>query len=140
MMAIDAEEVLSWFDLVRWHQGKWVPDIIIVLSEGPMRSNDLFNEVRERNIEHRWSTGDAPVSKQSFMRTLHAMERDELVLRCEDNSRNPRAVYYELSPVVQEFLEGHTRAAVEWVAEHRELIDRVRQRRQEPGQEDEASA
>lgn len=139
-MAINAEEVLSWFDLVRWHQGKWVPDIIIVLSEGPMRSNDLFHEVRERNIEHRWSTGDSPVSKQSFTRTLHAMERDELVLRCEDNSQNPRAVYYELSPLVQEFLEDHTRAAVEWAEAHRELFDRVRQRRQEPDQDEERPA
>lgn len=131
-MAIDHEEVLSWFDAVNWLQGEWVPDIVVALWNGQKRFVDLLEEIRESDTQHRWSNRTRPLSRQSLARTLDSMERDELVLRHEDNSATPRAVWYELTPDLRSFLEERAGPTAEWIKDHRDLIERVRRRRFAP--------
>lgn len=128
-MGVGREEVLSWFDAVHWHQGEWVPEIVVALWSARKRFLDLLEEIRESTTQHRWSTRTRPLSRQSLAQTLQGMVRDELVLRHEDNSSAPKAVWYELTPVVRAFLEGQAGSTAEWVDANRDLIERVRQRR-----------
>ncbi|WP_020501008.1 hypothetical protein [Sciscionella marina] len=101
-MGISADEVLNWFDAVNWQQGEWVPEIVVVLWDGQKRFLDLLKEIQDSSIQHRWSNKTKPLTRQSLSRTLTRMEREELVLRHEDNSSVPRAVWYEVSPVLRE--------------------------------------
>src|SRR5699024_3055544 len=96
---------------------------------GRKRFLDLWKEIRESSTQHRWSNKTKPLTKQVLSQTLTRMERDELVLRHEDNSSVPRAVWYEVSPLLRQFLEESAQTTAEWVASHRELIERIRQRR-----------
>lgn len=128
-MGSGPDEVLKWFDAVNWLQGEWVPEIVVALWDGEKRFLDLLKEIRESDTQHRWSTRTRPMTKQSLARTLDAMQRDELVLRREDNSSAPRAVYYQISPLLREFLEQRARPAAEWIHDHQDLIERIRERR-----------
>jgi DNA-binding HxlR family transcriptional regulator len=126
---MNSYEMLSWFDAVNWQQGEWVPEIVVALWGSPKRFLDLWKEIRESSTQHRWSSKTQPVTKQSLSQTLTRMERDELLLRNEEKSSVPKAVWYELSPIFREFLEKQARPPAEWIASHKEVIDRVRQRR-----------
>ncbi|AZS84874.1 winged helix-turn-helix transcriptional regulator [Streptomyces griseoviridis] len=82
--------------------GRWGALVLGALSEGSLR----FNELRRRV---------AGVSEKMLSQTLHALERDGLVLR-EAQTTNPPRVDYELTPLGREvagrllglihFLEG----------------------------------
>ncbi|GAA5120991.1 hypothetical protein [Haloechinothrix salitolerans] len=128
-MAMSADEVLCWFDAVNWQQGEWVPEIVVALWGGSQRFLDLWKEIRDSSTQHRWSGKTSPLTKQSLSQTLTRMERDELVLRHEDNSAVPKAVWYEVTPVLREFLEERAQRPAEWIASHQELIERIRRRR-----------
>ncbi|GAA5110239.1 hypothetical protein [Haloechinothrix salitolerans] len=128
-MGISADEVLNWFDAVNWQQGEWVPEIVVALWAGQKRFLDLLKEIQESSTQHRWSNKTKPLTRQSLSQTLTRMEREELVLRHEDNSSVPRAVWYEVSPILREFLEERARPPAGWIASHQDLIERVRQSR-----------
>ncbi len=131
-MGIGANEVLNWFDAVHWQHGEWVPEIVVALWAGRKRFLDLLKEIQDSSTQHRWSNKTNPLTKQSLSQTLARMEREELVLRNEDSSSIPRAVWYEVSPTLREFLEESAGAPAEWVANNHDLIERVRQRRVAP--------
>jgi DNA-binding HxlR family transcriptional regulator len=128
---VDPDEVVAWFELVQWHQGIWVPDIVAVLTEGPMRFKDLRRAINTNacHIDRWWFPRPSRLSSSQLSHTLAAMQRDELILRHEDRSRVPIAVSYELSPLMREFLARFTGPAMEWLQIHREPMDRVRQQR-----------
>jgi DNA-binding HxlR family transcriptional regulator len=136
-MTIDPKNVLAWYDVVRLHQGEWAPDVIICLIDGPQRFMHLLSEVRERQLTHPWSRSTRELSKQSLSRLLHTMERNELILRHEDQSDASAAVSYELSPAARSFLEQRIYAVAEWAAENQDLISRAQQRRREARETDE---
>ncbi|SFK53609.1 winged helix-turn-helix transcriptional regulator [Amycolatopsis sacchari] len=130
-MEVGSEELSRGFDLIQWLQGKWAPDIVVALWNGPKRFNDLFVSARELKLIHRWSRRDSTLSREVFSETLHRMEADGLLTRNEDNSSVPRSVWYELSPELKDLLGRRSWAALEWAVEHEDLLERARRRRQE---------
>jgi DNA-binding HxlR family transcriptional regulator len=130
-MTIDPKNILAWYDVVHLHQGEWAPDVVICLIDGPQRFMQLLSEVRARQLTHPWSRSARRLSKQSLSRLLHTMERNELILRHEDQSESPAAVSYELSPAARAFLEERISSVVEWAEGNQDLISRAQQRRRE---------
>ncbi|MGH2352732.1 MAG: winged helix-turn-helix transcriptional regulator [Chloroflexota bacterium] len=128
-MKAETDDIVRWFEIVQWQQGSWVPEIVLVLAQGPTRFTDLCRAIRARNTDRWWFIRRSQLSNSQLSRTLHAMERDELVLRHEDRSRVPSTVIYELSPLLIDFLAGPIGPAVKWLRHHDEPIERVRERR-----------
>lgn len=126
-MRADTDDIMRWFEIVQWQQGSWVPDVVVVLAEGPTRFEDLRRAIRARNIDRWWFSRRSQLSNSQLSRTLRAMERDEFILRHEDRSRVPIAVTYELSPLFIDFLTGPIGPAVDWLRRHDEPIARIRE-------------
>ena len=130
-MTVDPKHILAWYDVVRLHEGKWAPDVVICLLDGPQRFMQLLSEVRARELTHPWSRSVRPLSKQSLVRSLNTMVRNELILRHEDRSEASVAVSYELSPAARAFLEERISSIVEWASGNQDLISRAQQRHRE---------
>jgi DNA-binding HxlR family transcriptional regulator len=131
VMSVEPKDILAWYDVVRLHQGEWAPDVVICLMDGPQRFMQLLSEVRARQLTHPWSRSVRRLSKQSLARSLRTMERNELILRHEDQSEASAAVSYELSPAARAFLEERISSVVEWAAGNQDLISQAQQRRRE---------
>jgi DNA-binding HxlR family transcriptional regulator len=69
----DTKDIARWFEIVQWLQGSWVPEIVIVLAEGPTRFQDLGRAIRAQNTDRWWSTRTSRLSNSQLSRTLHAM-------------------------------------------------------------------
>jgi DNA-binding HxlR family transcriptional regulator len=122
------EDIMRWFEIVQWLQGSWVPEIVVVLAQGPIRFQDLGRAVRAQHTDRWWSSRASQLSNSQLSRTLHAMHRDELVLRHEDRSRVPITVTYELSPLLRDFLTGPIGPGVDWLRRHDSTLERIRER------------
>lgn len=128
---VATEDMLRWFELVQWLQGSWVPEIVLVLADGPARFSDLQRAIRARTTDRWWFHRPSQLSNSQLSRTLDAMERDGLLLRHEDRSTIPFPVTYELSPLLLDFLTGPITAAVHWSRHHDEPLERIRQWRRQ---------
>lgn len=92
---------------------KWSVQIVALLGSGPRR----FNELR-RSIEG--------ISQRMLTLTVRNLERDGLVSRSVEPSIPPR-VEYALTPLGETLLEP-IKALASWATEHREAIQRSRER------------
>jgi DNA-binding HxlR family transcriptional regulator len=124
----ETEDIARWFEIVQWLQGSWVPEIVTMLAEGPTRFQDLGRAIRAQNTDRWWFTRTSQLSNSQLSRTLHAMHRDELILRHEDRSRVPITVTYELSPLLLDFLTGPIGPGADWLRHHDTTIERIRER------------
>lgn len=124
-------DILKFFDVVHWLHGKWVPDIIIALWDGPKRYNELFQLVQESGIPHGWSTQRGSLRKWPYAQTIERLEREGVIIRIEDDSVNPNAVFYDISQLFREFLDYHASGVIAWATRFEDLIADARRSREE---------
>lgn len=130
------QEILKFFDIVYWLHGKWIPDIVVALWDGPKRYNELFHEIQERNISHGWSMKSGSLRKWPYAQTLERLERESVIMRIADDPVKPTKVTYELSPAFREFLDRHAGEVIAWSDRFRDLLDEARRSREEAQQGD----
>jgi DNA-binding HxlR family transcriptional regulator len=118
---VETDDIARWFELVHWQQGKWVPEIVLVLFQGPARFQSLSRTINGRDTDR-----SSQLSNSELSRTLQVMSRDGLVVRFEDRSRVPPAVTYELSPLFRGFLVAAIRPATDWLRHYDSEIKRIR--------------
>lgn len=107
-------EILGFFDVVHWLHGKWVPDVVVALWDGPKRHNELFHAIQERHISHGWSMKGGSLSKWPYKQTLERLEREGVIKRIADNPVRPTQVTYELTPVFREFMDRYAGDVIAW--------------------------
>lgn len=70
---VDTQDIARWFEMVRWLQGSWVPEIVLVLAEGPTRFQDLHRAIsRAQNTDRWWFSRPSQLSNAQLSRTLSA--------------------------------------------------------------------
>lgn len=131
-MRSETDNIVRWFELVHWQQGKWVPEIVLVLIHGAARFQDLSRIINARHTERWWNPRTSRLSNSELSRTLQFMHRDDLVVRTEDHSQAPTTVTYELSPLFHDFLTHAIEPAADWLRRHDAHIHRIRARRHPP--------
>jgi DNA-binding HxlR family transcriptional regulator len=124
----ETDNIVRWFELLHWQQGKWVLEIVLVLIHGPARFQDLSRAINAHHIDRWWNPRPSRLSNSQLSRTLQTMHRDELVVRVEDHTQAPTAVTYALSPLFRDFLTNAIEPAAEWLRHHDEHIHRIRAR------------
>ncbi len=100
-------------DLLSLTSDRWSMAVVRALSKGPLRFTRLMAEIE--GVSHRMLT-----------RTLRGLERDGLVARTSYPESPPR-VEYRLTELGRSFDEPVS-AFVEWAHEHRDAIERSRER------------
>ncbi|MGH3628729.1 MAG: winged helix-turn-helix transcriptional regulator [Sciscionella sp.] len=121
---VETDDIVRWYDLLRWQQGKWVPEVVLVLIHGPARFLDLSRAINIRTTDR--SSRSSQLSNSQLSRTLQTMHRDELVIRTEDRSQVPHTVTYELSPLFRDFLTDALGPATGWLRYYDTEIKRIR--------------
>lgn len=124
----ESDDIVRWFELVRWQQGKWVPEIVLTLINGPARFQELSRTINARDTDRWWSPRTSQLSNSQLSRTLQLMHRDELVVRLEDRSQVPASVTYALSPLFRDFLASAISPAAHWLRDYNGHIQRIRAR------------
>lgn len=106
--------------------GQWIPDVLLALSNGPRRYNDLLATIRDVPVVDGWTGRDRHIQARILTQTLRRLERYGLVHRIKDVAW-PRAVHYELSAAAQELVTALL-PGVLWSHQHEEHISQVQQR------------
>lgn len=124
----EADDIVRWFELVHWQQGKWVPEIVLGLIDGPARFQELSRAINARDTDRCWWSGSSRLSNAQLSRTLQFMHRNEIVVRFEDRSQVPPSVTYSLSPLFRDLLDRAISPAADWLRVHHEHLRRIRSR------------
>ncbi|MFC4004925.1 winged helix-turn-helix transcriptional regulator [Prauserella oleivorans] len=116
-------------DLYRWLNRKWEPVILTVLARKPMRYTELRDTIQKMNVGDEWyRRPGSKLTDKVLGETLSAMQDDGLVLHQRDTSTIPPAATYALTATARQLLNA-LRPAVEWVADHHDLIEKAKTNR-----------
>ncbi|KAA2253303.1 helix-turn-helix transcriptional regulator [Solihabitans fulvus] len=120
------ENLLRGLDDLKYLFGdKWVPAILVVLSNGPMRRKDILSTINSYSIGKEWSDKRAVLHDSYLARTVKKLTEAGLVTRTRDTEAFPPRVYYSVKAEVVESLEL-TKPLLAWIEAHPELIAQAR--------------
>lgn len=128
----------GFYDLKYLFGDKWVPAILVLLLDGPMRRKEILSTLSSYPIGKEWSDKHAVLHDSYLARVLKKMTEEGLLTRAEDRDYFPVRVYYSLNPEVVEFLEL-SRKMLTWVDAHPDLIARAQEYARRNGDDLEAS-
>ncbi|MBV9383602.1 MAG: helix-turn-helix transcriptional regulator [Kutzneria sp.] len=109
------------YDLKYLFGDKWVPAILVTLSDGPMQRKEILSTISSYSIGEEWSDKRAVLHDSYLARTLKKMTEEGLLTRTRHTETFPVTVTYSLNPEVLTFLTL-AETLVGWVDDHPELI------------------
>jgi DNA-binding HxlR family transcriptional regulator len=112
------------YDLKYLFGDKWVPAILVTLSDGPMRRKEILSTIRSYSIGEEWSDKHTVLHDSILARTLKKMTEEGILTRRRDVENFPPRVYYSLKEEVVEFLEL-AMPLIAWTEAHPDLITRA---------------
>jgi DNA-binding HxlR family transcriptional regulator len=121
MPAVDERLLRGLYDLKYLFGDKWIPAILVVLSDGPMRRKEILSTIRSYAIGEDWSVKNNKLQDSVLERTLTKMTEGGLLTRERRTENFPAAVVYSLTPEVLDFL-SLTESLVAWTERHPEII------------------
>lgn len=115
-------------------RGKWIPDVLVALSDGPCQYRNLLRIIRSTTIKDDWEKdGRRNIQDRILLHTLRRMAKTGLVER-NDESEFPFRVFYRLTPAAVELLPAMG-PLISWTARHQDLLVQA-QRRSREGEAD----
>jgi DNA-binding HxlR family transcriptional regulator len=121
-MTVGDERLLrALYDLKYLFGDKWVPAILVLLSNGPMRRKEILSTLGSYPIGKEWSDKHTVLHDSYLARTLKKMTEEGLLTRTHGTEAFPPRVYYSLKPEVVEFLEL-SKTMLTWIDAHPDLI------------------
>jgi DNA-binding HxlR family transcriptional regulator len=106
------------YDLKYLFGDKWVPAILVTLSDGPMQRKEILSTISSYSIGEEWSDKHAVLHDSILARTLKKMTEEGLLTRTRNTQAFPVTVTYSLNPEVLTLAE----TLVGWVDDHPEVI------------------
>jgi DNA-binding HxlR family transcriptional regulator len=138
-MTVGDERLLrGLYDLKYLFGDKWVPAILVLLLNGPMRRKEILSTLSSYSIGKDWSDKHTVLHDSYLARVLKKLTEAGLLARTRETEPFPPRVYYSLKPEVVEFLEL-SRTLLTWIDAHPDVIARAQEYARRNGDELEAS-
>lgn len=109
------------YDLKYLFGDKWVPAILVALSDGPLRRKEILSTIGSYLIGEEWSDKHNTLHDSILARTLKKMTEEGLLVRERCTETFPPSVTYAMMPEVREALSLFE-PLVAWLDRHPELV------------------